>query len=204
MYVTTEAIVLSLEPVSDKAQVAHVYTRTGGRERYKVFGLGRRHAIGVYSPLSLVQLTTDKTSVRTAQLTYVPQNLMTDARKRAVALFISEVLYHTLRYPMTDERMFDFLANAVRALDETEEPQNFHLRFLIDFAAMLGFGMESVQQSAISHQLSEFSIQPSAISLPLTRKERQEALRTLCSYFEQHVETWQNPRSLEILIEVFD
>ena len=197
MYVTTEAIVLSLEPVSDKAQVTHVYTRTGGRERYKVFGLGRRHAIGVYSPLSLVQLTTDKTSVRTAQLTYVPQNLMTDARKRAVALFISEVLYHTLRYPMTDERMFDFLANAVRALDETEEPQNFHLRFLIDFAAMLGFGMESSQQSAISPQLS-------AVGHPLTRKERQEALRTLCTYFEQHVETWQNPRSLEILIEVFD
>ena len=187
MYVTTEAIVLSLEPVSDKAQVAHVYTRTGGRERYKVFGLGRRHAIGVYSPLSLVQLTTDKTSVRTAQLTYVPQTLMTDARKRAVALFISEVLYHTLRYPMTDERMFDFLANAVRALDETEEPQNFHLRFLIDFAAMLGFGMESAPSS-----------------FPPTRKERQEALRTLCTYFEQHVETWQNPRSLEILIEVFD
>lgn len=197
MYVTTEAIVLSLEPVSDKAQVTHVYTRTGGRERYKVFGLGRRHAIGVYSPLSLVQLTTDKTSVRTAQLTYVPQTLMTDARKRAVALFISEVLYHTLRYPMTDERMFDFLANAIRELDETEEPQNFHLRFLIDFAAMLGFGMESSQQSAISPQLS-------AVGHPLTRKERQEALRTLCTYFEQHVETWQNPRSLEILIEVFD
>ena len=197
MYVTTEAIVLSLEPVSDKAQVAHVYTRTGGRERYKVFGLGRRHAIGMYSPLSLLQLTTDKTSVRTAQLTYVPQTLMVDARKRAVALFISEVLYHTLRYPMADERMFDFLANAVRALDETEEPQNFHLRFLIDFAAMLGFGMESSQQSAMSPQLS-------AVGHPLTRKERQEALRTLCTYFEQHVETWQNPRSLEILIEVFD
>ena len=194
MYVTTEAIVLSLEPVSDKAQVAHVYTRTGGRERYKVFGLGRRHAIGVYSPLSLVQLTTDKTSVRTAQLTYVPQTLMNDARKRAVALFISEVLYHTLRYPMTDERMFDFLANAVRALDETEESQNFHLRFLIDFAAMLGFGMESSPSS--------FRLSPS--SFQLTRAERQEALRTLCTYFEQHVETWQNPRSLDILIEVFD
>ena len=188
---------LSLEPVSDKAQVAHVYTRTGGRERYKVFGLGRRHAIGVYSPLSLLQLTTDKTSVRTAQLTYVPQTLMNDARKRAVALFISEVLYHTLRYPMADERMFDFLANAVRALDDTEEPQNFHLRFLIDFAAMLGFGMESIQHSAVSHLQS-------VVSRQLTRKERQEALRSLCTYFEQHVETWQNPRSLDILIEVFD
>ena len=194
MYVTTEAIVLSLEPVSDKAQVAHVYTRTGGRERYKVFGLGRRHAIGMYSPLSLLQLTTDKTSVRTAQLTYVPQTLMVDARKRAVALFISEVLYHTLRYPMADERMFDFLANAVRALDETEEPQNFHLRFLIDFAAMLGFAIESAPSS--------FPLSPS--SFQFTRTERQEALRTLCTYFEQHVETWQNPRSLDILIEVFD
>ena len=26
----------------------------------------------------------------------------------------------------------------------------------------------------------------------------------LCRYFEEHVETWQNPRSLDVLMEVFD
>ena len=82
--------------------------------------------------------------------------------------------------------MFDFIAEAVQALDQTTEPQNFHLQFLVDFAAQLGFGMVS---------------EP---SLPTTRHERQEALRALCAYFAEHVETWEEPKSLDILMEVFD
>lgn len=40
--------------------------------------------------------------------------------------------------------------------------------------------------------------------LPTTRAERQKQLLALCRYFEEHVETWQNPRSLDVLMEVFD
>ena len=186
MSVTTDAIVLSLQPFSDKAHSLHVYTRAGGRVCYKVFGFGRRHPIGMYVPLSLLQLTTDTLSVRTAHLAYVPQTLVTDPNKRAIALFISEVLFHTLRYPMADERMFDFISDAVRRLDETKEPQNFHLQFLSDFAAHLGFAREEHKPE------------------PVTRSERQQQLRELCDYFAEHVETWQQPKSLDILMEVFD
>ena len=50
-----------------------------------------------------------------------------------------------------------------------------------------------------------FPIEPITNNLsPITRKARQEALRTLCHYFEEHVETWQTPKSLDILMEVFD
>ena len=82
--------------------------------------------------------------------------------------------------------MFDFIAEAVQALDQTEEPQNFHLQFLIGLAAKLGFGMVS---------------EP---AMPTTRKDRQEALRALCAYFAEHVDTWKEPKSLDILMEVFD
>ena len=40
--------------------------------------------------------------------------------------------------------------------------------------------------------------------LPTTRAERQKQLLALCRYFAEHVETWQNPRSLDVLMEVFD
>jgi len=40
--------------------------------------------------------------------------------------------------------------------------------------------------------------------LPSTRKQRQDTLKQLCAYFAEHVETWQNPKSLDILMEVFD
>ena len=130
MLSTTDAIVLSLQPYSDKAHILHAYTRAGGRVNYKVYGLGRKNSAEKYSPLSVVQLTTDERSVRTAQLTYTPRTLTTDPYKRTIALFIAEVLSHVLRHPMVDEPMYDFIAQAVEELDRTDEPQNFHLQFL--------------------------------------------------------------------------
>lgn len=186
MYSTTDAIVLSLQPHSDKAHLLHAYTRAGGRVNYMVYGLGRKNTAGKYSPLSIVQLTTDDRSVRTAQLTFVPTTLVTDPYKRTIALFLSEVLYHVLRHPMADEPMFDFIEQSIRELDRQDEVQNFHVRFLIDFAAKLGFGM--VKEPA----------------LPRTRAQRQKTLQQLCKYFEEHVDTWQNPRSMDVLMEVFD
>jgi DNA repair protein RecO (recombination protein O) len=195
MLATTDAIVLSLQPQSDKAHILHAYTRDGGRINYRVYGLGRKNTAGKYSPLSILQLTTDEHSIRTAQLNYVPTTLTTDPYKRTVALFISEVLFHVMKHPMPDESMFDFLAQAVQALDTTAEPQNFHIRFLIDFAARLGFAIPQDNQSPITNYQSPITF---------TRKDRQDALRQLCAYFAEHVDTWQEPKSLDVLIAVFD
>ena len=186
MYTTTDAIVLSLHPHTDKAHLLHTYTRAGGRINYMVYGIGRKNTSGRYTPLSILQLTTDERSIRTAQLIFVPRTINTDPYKRTIALFISEVLYHVLRHPMSDEPMFDYIAQSIQELDETGEPQNFHLSFLVGLAAKLGFAM------------SEEPI------LPHTRAERQKQLRALCAYFEEHVETWKTPRSLDVLMEVFD
>jgi recombinational DNA repair protein (RecF pathway) len=151
-----------------------------------VYGIGRKNTSGRYNPLSILQLTTDERSIRTAQLTFVPRTIDTDPYKRTIALFISEVLYHVLRHPMSDEPMYDFIAQSIQELDETDEPQNFHLSFLVGLAAKLGFAMSE------------------ELPLPQTRRERQKQLRALCAYFEEHVETWKTPRSLDVLMEVFD
>ena len=194
MLSTTDAIVLSLQPQSDKAHILHAYTRAGGRVNYKVYGLGRKHPIGMYMPLSLIRITADypanglptirETTSLSAKRSW--SDLEAGLYKQTVSLFISEVLYHVLRHPMTDEPMYDFIEQAVQALDQTDQPQNFHLQFLIAFAAKLGFAMEQEPD------------------LPRTRKERQEVLQQLCTYFKEHVETWENPRSLDVLMEVFD
>lgn len=190
MLAATDAIVLSLQPYSDKAHILHAYTRTGGRVNYKVYGLGRKHAIGMYAPLSIVQITANHdankppTVKETTPLSIF--HFQFSPHKSAIALFIAEVLSHVLRHPMADEPMYDFIAQAIQELDQTDEPQNFHLVFLVNFAAKLGFAMEK---------------EP---TLPQTRKERQDTLKQLCDYFAEHVETWQNPRSLDVLIEVFN
>ncbi len=159
-----------------------------------VYGMGRKNTSGRYTPLSLLQLTTDNRSIRTAQLSFVPRTIDTDPYKRTIVLFISEVLYHVLRHPMADEPMYEYISEAVQALDATDKPQNFHLLFLVGLASRLGFAIDSANPlSLITEGV-----------LPLTREERQKQLRALCNYFAEHVETWQEPKSLEILMEVFD
>ena len=205
MSVTTEAIVLSLQPHSDKAHVLHAYTRAGGRVNYMVYGLGRKHPIGMYMPFSLVQITASNDPLKPPTVKEVCQRSglsqtwkrsigASDLYKQSVRLFIAEVLYHVLRHPMPDEPMFDFLEHAVEMLGESDEPQNFHLAFLAGFAAQLGFGIPEDDEPA--HR--------ALLKTPLTRAERQAQLRAMCSYFQEHVETWQTPRSLDILMEVFD
>lgn len=201
MLSTTDAIVLALQPYSDKAHILHAYTRAYGRVNYKVYGLGRKHAIGMYAPLSLIQITASypASGLPTLRETVIQRSGLTAPRsyseavlqrsglyKQTISLFISEVLYHVLRHPMPDEPMFEFLAQAIQELNATDEPQNFHIQFLIGLATMLGFGIEQEPP------------------LPATRTERQKTLRTLCAYYEEHVETWQEPKSLDILMEVFD
>lgn len=197
MLATTDAVVLALQPHSDKAHVLHAYTRAYGRVNYMVYGLGRKHAAGLYTPFSLIRITANQPSglsVKPPTLKEAtPLSFSTGGinplYKQTVALFLSEVLYHTLRHPMPDEPMFDFIASAIPLLNATDEPQNFHLSFLIGFAAQLGFSIDSA-----SDLLTE----------PHTRTERQTQLRRLCGYFAEHVDTWQPPRSLEILTEIFD
>lgn len=209
MLLTTDAIVLSIQPHSDKAHILHAYTRAGGRVNYMVFGLGRKHAIGMYTPLSLIQITANHSSYQggdgariptikeASPVTGNPFPRTPNIYKQTISLFISEVLFHVLRHPMVDEPMFDFLVESINefhSLPSTSSPElaNFHLRFLVSFAAKLGFA------------IPESTTPPLVPQNPSTRAERQAALHALCEYYAEHVETWETPKSLDVLIEVFD
>ena len=158
----------------------------------------------MYMPLSLIQITADYPAnglptVREAvcrQSGLPAKQSVSDSGlyKQTVSLFISEVLYHVLRHPMPDEQLWNFLSSSVDELNNSDEPQNFHLHFLIGLAQKLGYAIngEADEQSA------------KLVQTPHSRAERQQQLRALCEYFAEHVETWQHPKSLDVLIEVFD
>ena len=188
------AVILSLRPYSDRAHIVQTYTRACGRMNYMVYGLGKKKSSALYAPLSLVEMEVSGPgkamgSVREAHLAYVPQRIGTDMRRQTVALFIAEVLYRTLRHPMGDEGLFDLIAATVRLLDNTEQPENVHLAFLIRLAEQLGFAINEDEH-------------PELVGQPNGRKGRQEQLRGLCQYFAQHIDGWQDPLSMDVLAEV--
>ncbi len=197
MLTTTEAIVLSLQPYNDKAHILHAFTRKSGRINYIVYGIGRKKSAAQYAPLSLVELTADMQpnrsfqTLRQTRLTYIPTQLPTDLRRRTVALFLAEILYRTLRHPMEDPALFDYLSDMTQELDTTPNPENLHIRFLVGLAVQMGFGIDA-------------EVHPELLQIPSTRQERQRQVQALCNYFADQIEDWQVPRSLDVLMELFD
>lgn len=207
---TTEAIVLGLKKHSDKMSLLQVYTKAEGRLALQVYGAQGKHKIkAAYQPLSIVELTYSVNpskpfaTVDTIDPVFLPEQVYADIRRQSIALFVTEMLMLTLTHPQQDEPIYEFLDDFVHELNGNPAPENLHINFMMQFAELLGIGSPEIssQQSAISNQQSAISDQQSAVS---NRRTRQEILRQLCNYYLEHVDSFRLPKSLDILIEVFD
>lgn len=190
----TQAIVLALTKYKDNASIAHLYTLDNGRMQYVVYGNKHR---GVLSPLSIVEITSSRSTknglgvLATATLIHVPQQLTTDVRRQCVAMFITEILYKTLKHPLEDRPLFSWLCEVIKALDRNENIENLHIWFLIEYAGFLGIGIDETEH-------------PEWTAQPVNRQQRQQQLRDLCTYYAEHIEDFSLPKSIDVLIEVFD
>lgn len=191
-----KAIVLSLTKYSDTGNIVHFYTLEHGRMQYAVYGNKLK---GILRPLSIIDFTSTKRNNAPAQmgtlssaaLLYTPQRLSTDVQRQCVAMFMAEVLVSTLRHPMSDQPLFDWLCEVIQHLDKDDNITNLHIQFLIEYANFLGIGIDDTEYSEW-------------FTMPSSRAERQQRLRALCLYYSEHIEEFSTPKSLDVLIEVFD
>ena len=190
------AIVLNIARYSDTGSIVHLYTAEHGRMQYAVYGNKLK---GVLRPLSIIEYTstrrnnapTQMGTLSSASLLYPLQRLTIDVQRQCVAMFVAEVLASTLRHPMSDQPLYEWLCEVIQHLDKDEEISNLHLRFLLDYATHLGIGIDDTEH-------------PEWFMAPSNRSERQQRLRELIAYYEEHIEDFRAPKSLEVLMEVFD
>ena len=190
------AIVLNITRYSDTGSIVHLYTAEHGRMQYAIYGNKYK---GLLRPLSIIDFTstrrnnapTQMGTLSSLSLLYTPQRLTTDIQRQCVAMFIAEVLLHTLRHPMSDQPLFNWLCQLIQHLDQADDICNLHLEFLLEYATLLGIGIDDTEH-------------PYWFTPPTTRQERQQRLRELCAYYAEHIEDFRPPKSLDILMEVFD
>ena len=190
------AIVLNIARYSDTGSIVHLYTAEHGRMQYAVYGNKLK---GVLRPLSIIEYTstrrnnapTQMGTLSSASLLYPLQRLTIDVQRQCVAMFVAEVLASTLRHPMSDQPLYDWLCEVIQHLDQDAEISNLHLRFLLDYATYLGIGIDDTEH-------------PEWFMAPNNRSERQQRLRELIAYYEEYIEDFRAPKSLEVLMEVFD
>jgi len=207
--IKSPAIVLRLVRHSDKASVLHLYTRDCGRVQYMVYGIDSKRKTAqrtILSPLFEIEIEAEHRESRTIQqlrefqLSYVPVALQTDVRRQCVAMFIAEILSSSLLHPLREELLYSFLHETLVEVDTCPDPENAHLRFLLGFAELQGFGVD--------YELPDNRLFAQILTLSATerisRGERQTILSALLRYYETHLPDFQTPKSVDILQELFD
>lgn len=150
MLQTTDAIVLALQPYSDKASILRAYVRTGGCVSYMVYGAHsqrgtKKGILSVLSPLNLIELTADAKAtqqlptLKECHLKYVPI-ATTDIARQCVRMFVAELLLKTLRLPLSDERIFNYLCDLVQEIDTTENLHELPQQAMQHISELLGYG----------------------------------------------------------------
>ena len=152
---TSRIVVLHLTKYSDHALILHTVDAVAGRCSYLVRGIKRGNAVAAFHPLSLLDIVSSASPK--SSLAYLREwepvrplhAIRSDRAKSSVAMFLSEVLYRSFTNELSDPQFFDWLCEAVCALETAEGSiANFHLWFLVSYAVQMGF-MPAVEISYI-------------------------------------------------------
>jgi DNA repair protein RecO (recombination protein O) len=158
--------------------------------------------------------------------TDIPYNIV----KSSIAIFLNEVLYKSIKEDYSDDDLFEFIKSSLLILDlKTDNCSNFHICFLTHLSRFLGFYPQGVyseffqffdlREGFFTNKLPVHSLylkpQYSQIldkilnsnyhelhMLGIVSFQRKDILRYLIIYFQLHISTFCEIKSLDILEEV--
>jgi len=157
------------------------------------------------------------------------QNIPHDTGRQTVALYMNELILQTVKLPLRDPDMYEFLHKSLMLLDNKEtNAANFPLWFALSLAQRLGFGIKMPENAAqnvvdlISGAFIEESILPgvtltkelSALllefleaqvppSYPVSRAHRSVLLGFMADYFAYHADFDAHIKSADVLSVIF-
>ena len=240
MYEKLTGVVLSTVKYSDRHNIVHIYTDAHGRMAFAVpqgSTRGARQRNALLMPLSLVELearvlpSRDLATLRDLR----PVALLTDTRsnpaKSAVAMFVSEVLAHSIQEQERNDALFSYLCQSVTTLESLRRGvANFHICFLYGLGEYLGiqpdistyqpgawFDMDGgtfvrtpdtmrhmmhPDEASVIRLLSRMTYD-NLHAFRFNREQRNQVLDTILAYYRLHNSTLGTLRSPDVLKQLF-
>lgn len=165
MLAKTLAIVLGSVKYGESSIILKTFTREKGLQSFMVNGVRSKKGVvkpAMTLPLSQLNLVYYERSkgelkrIKEASVHYLYQSIPFEPEKNCMALFLAEVVSHLLHQDDASPELFDFLEEAFTFLEETTVSiANFHLAFLYQLTAYVGFFPEKANTSAIYFDLAE-------------------------------------------------
>jgi DNA repair protein RecO (recombination protein O) len=232
MLIKSRAIVLHHLRYGDSSLIVTLYTEKHGRMTCMVSGAYSKKSkfpATWFQPLSLLDAdfyfrqNRELQRLKEASCPCPHTSIPFSIAKSAVALFLAEVLFLTLREEESNPALFSFLYNAFQLLDASEEGiSNFHLWFMLHFSRYIGIlPVISEVTSGIAASadmqffaglpaeavkaLSDLMVHPQgpAAGLKLSNQNRYLLLDRIIRYYAQHLEGFSRLKSFAVLREVF-
>ena len=237
MQVKTKAIVISALRYQEKSLIVKCFTESDGLKSYYVrdaFSSSKKTAQRkvYFQPLNILEI--EATHKNKGTLEYFKEvrplypyiSINNNIVKASIALFLSEILHHSIKEEEKNQNLYFFLETSFLWLDSHEEAVNFHLILLLELTKFLGFYpnnseddypfFEMIEGVFVPHQsITCLSDQETLLLKKLMQlkldnsiktfhvSERQALLKILLDYYAFHLDNFIRPKSLDVLKEVF-
>lgn len=236
MYAPTKAIVLRSIRYSEADLIATCYTASDGLKSYILKGIlktkkGKLKA-PMFQPFSQLEIMARHRNkgtldyIKEASITSVNPEIRTDVYKSSMAIFLAEVIQHSIKEEEQNIQLFNFLEEAINKLETEEDTADFHLFFLVDFTKYLGFYPHqpdddypyfNLQQGCFEERetdnysisgnnctlLKKLLISTDFSSLGINRERRQSFLNFLLAYYQIQLPGFRTPKSLDVFSQLF-
>lgn len=237
MVETTKAIVINTIKYGDTSLIATCYTENCGIKTYMLRGVLKakksKLKTAYFQPLMQLNLMANHNnkgalnSIQDVEVVHFYNSIYTNIKKQTISLFLSEILYHSIKEEEQNSSLYKYLETAFLWLDTHDNIANFHLLFLLNLTKFLGFYPEMNDVTKSYFNLLEGSFtsnnKPSSVSgenlrqfkkllginfdvlnqVDFNAANRQAVLSILIQYFELHLSGFRKPKSLNILKAVF-
>ena len=208
-------IILNTTKVGERSLVLHALSPDWGRRSF-IASVPKGGGMALFQPLSVLDAEVKENPrselwrVHALSASHPLTGIRTSAAKNAMTLFMSEVLYRTIRDGAREEGLFEWCERSILTLDALEgDYANYHLRFLLEFAAALGFSpsLDDLMPFAGEHLHELKALLQSdfgaCMLIPLSGETRSEIAEILLRYLGHHTETRIEARSIRVLRELF-
>ena len=224
----TRGVALSYIRYRETSIIARVYTEEFGLQSYIVNSVrtarSKNNRIALFQPLTLLDMVVyykndrDLHRLSEVKTNHPFQSLPFDVSKSTIAMFVTEMLNKVLKEEASSPPLYRFLVESVLFLEEAQQHyENFHLAFLLKLSFFLGFGPENARE--FENQLRENSYpflpdddmetalnvmlrQPLGSPIKLARASRNDILDALVAYYQIHLDSIGEVKSLPVLREV--
>ena len=210
-----ELIVLATTKIGDNALVVHTLSREMGRRGF-IVRPGKKASASLFLPLNILEADvvenpkSELWSLKNISSRDSLEGIRGNIHKNTMTLFLSEVLFRTLREGVLEDGLYEWCIGSILTLNALEgDFANFHVRWLLELAGALGFRPSWEDLAPFAEENSQALRQMLALDfgesmlLPLSGAVRNAIADSLVRYLEFHTERPIRVKSLAVLRELY-